>query len=841
MAIDYSIGIKDMMRIFFSVFFALFLLASCGQADKGAKSGGASGDFERATKGLTHKPGFFDLYTGSNQVLAVLPAGDEEGLVLSMIYATGLTSGLGSNPIGLDRGAFDSGVILNFRRAGDKLIAEQENTRYRATADRPLEKKAVKESFARSFLWSGSILAETEDGKLLVDLSDFLTRDHFGVVKSIADNPAGGNYAVAGDRSFPDTEAAFAFPDNVELDAFLTLSSKGPGRETRATAADARDVTLVQHHSFIRLPAPGFKTRTADQRAGSINISYYDFSSPLDEPIVTELARRFRLERVDPAAASGPVKKPIIYYVDSGAPQQIQDALIEGAMWWADAFEAAGFEDAYRVEILPEGAHPFDVRYNMIQWTHRQTRGWSYGGGVSDPRTGEMLKASVILGSQRVRQDRMIFEGLAGADKTGSGAADDPVEIALARIRQLSAHEVGHTLGFAHNFAASANDRASVMDYPAPDIRARRNGTLDFSKAYAVGIGDWDIFTTKWLYTEFAETADEAEGLGEIIEDAYGKQGLRYIADGEARSVGTAHPYGSVWDNGEDAAKALRDTLKVREIALENFGSRSLSEGRPVSDLNAVIVPIYLYHRYQVAAAAKSVGGLDYTYALKGDDNSTVKPVSRATQVRALEALLATLDPAALDLSDRVLNQLLPQINSGFGGGETFRGRTGPVFDLLSAADVSADLTMSAILHPQRAARLVAFNRRDPNALSLEEVIEAIEEASFAPVEAPRHEAIANTVQARFAKALMSLSTHPDASSAVRAITESKLYELNARLSGAGNDHAAWLGGRIEAHLGRGRDEEGAIQARTPTPPGSPIGSAIFTDGPAYETCWHCE
>jgi hypothetical protein len=435
----------------------------------------------------------------------------------------------------------------------------------------------------------------------------------------------------------------------------------------------------------------------------------------------------------------------------------------------------------------------------------------------------------------------MIFEGLAGADKTGTGAPDDPVEIALARIRQLSAHEVGHTLGFAHNFAASSNDRASVMDYPAPYIRARRNGTLDFSNAYAVGIGKWDIFATKWLYTEFPDRDEEANGLAGIIEEAYGKQGLRYVADSEARSLGTAHPYGAVWDNGGDAAKALRETMRVREIALEDFGTRSLAEGRPVSDLNAVIVPIYLYHRYQVAAAAKLVGGLDYTYALKGDQTDIAKPVSRAIQLRALDALLATLDPAELDLSDRVLSQLTPQINGGFGGGETFTGRTGPAFDLLSAADVSASLTIEALLHPQRAARLVAFHRRDQNALSLEQVIDAIEEASFAPVELPRHEAIANTVQTRFAKALMALSIHADASSAVRAITEAKLYELNARLSSAGTDHAAWLGGRIEAHLGRGSDRDGAMQARTPTPPGSPIGSATLDSGFAYETCWHCE
>jgi len=829
------------MRRFLVFFLSVTLLAACGSSGDSAGSSGYSGGFEGAIKGLEHTPGFFDLYTDKERILAVLPAPDEDGLVLTTIYATGLTAGLGSNPIGLDRGGFDAGVVLNFREIGGRLVAEQENTRYRATADRPLEKKAVRESFARSFLWSGHIMAKSDEGKLLVDLSSFLTRDHFGVVKAISDNPEGGTYTRVEERSFPDVSAALAFPDNVELDAFLTVTSAAPGRQPRATAADARDVTFVQHHSFIRLPEPGYTVRPADQRAGSINISYYDFSSPLDEPIVTQLARRFRLERVDPALASGPVKKPIIFYVDPGAPKQIQDALIEGAMWWADAFEAAGFEDAYRVDVLPEDAHPFDVRYNMIQWTHRQTRGWSYGGGVSDPRTGEMLKANVILGSQRVRQDRMIFEGLAGADKTDTGGADDPVEIALARIRQLSAHEVGHTLGFAHNFAASSNNRASVMDYPAPDVRVRANGTLDFSNAYGVGVGAWDIFAAKWLYSEYAEGVEAGAALEALVSDAYERQGLRFVADSEARSLGTGHPFGAVWDNGEDAARALEETLRVREIALAGFGTRSLADGQAVSDLNAVIVPVYLYHRYQVAAAAKMIGGLDFAYALKGGKREAARPVPAARQTRALGALMDTLDPATLDVSDDVLNLLTPQIDGGANGGETFSGRAGPVFDLLSAADVAADLTLSALLHPQRAARLVEFHRRDPDMPGLEDVLDALEQKTFASVQEPRHQAISETVQTRFVSALIALSMHSEAPAAVRAISEDKLYALNARLSSSGNTHGAWLGGRIEAHLGRGVDEGPIMQTRTDTPPGSPIGSSGFGDGPAYETCWHCE
>ena len=808
------------------------------------KTAAAFGD---AVYGFERKAGFFDLYIKSDdgKILASLPAPDDEGVSLRFIYATGLTAGLGSNPVGLDRGAFDSGVIVAFRRVGNKVIAEQENWNYRASADNPREKLAVRESFARSFLWSGDIMETAKDGELLVDLSSFLTRDHLGVVAALKRNPNGGDYAIAADRSMPDASAALAFPDNVELDAFLTLTSAKPGSEPSKTAADGRAITLVQHHSFVRLPEPGFTPRKFDPRTGAIEVAYYDFSSPLDAPIVQKLARRYRLERVDPAAASGPVKKPIVFYVDPGAPPQIRDALIEGASWWADAFTEAGFEDAYRVEVLPEDAHPFDIRYNMIQWTHRQTRGWSYGGGVSDPRTGEMLKANVILGSQRVRQDRMIFEGLAGADKSGTGDADDPVQVALARIRQLSAHEVGHTLGFAHNFAASSTDRASVMDYPAPYIRPTANGGLDFSQAYDVGAGEWDKFATKWLYAQFPEGADVDAELEKIVREGY-VSGLRFVGDREARSVGTGHPYGAVWDNGGDAVATLNETMQVREIALSNFGARSIKNGQPYADLGKVIVPIYLYHRYQVAAAAKLIGGLNFTYGLKGDGSAPAAPVSAASQRGALQALLATLDPAALDLPDNVINRLTPELG-GFGAfsntGETFDSDAAPVFDVLAAADTAAELTIDALLHPARAARLVAFDRRDPSALGLNEMLDAIEARAFTSPEASRQRAIANVVQARFVSSLIALSANEAASPAVRSAADAKLRGLQTRLrpsllplDTSNTDHRAWLLARINAHLNRPATPAAATIEAPETPPGSPIG-----DEGIMETCWHCE
>lgn len=823
---------------------ACFLLAA-GPALAEADGNKAKTLAERVA-GLEAKPGFLDLHVDreAGKVLAVLPAPDADGVAARFIYSAGLTAGLGSNPVGLDRGYASSGEIVRFRKIGSKVIAEQENWRYRASSGRAAEEKSVQQSFATSFLWSVDVLATEADGRVLVDLTGFLTRDALDLAGALKFGKEAGDYRLAADRSMPDAASVLSFPDNAEIDAFLTFDTAKPNTETSATAADGRSVTLVLHHSFVRLPDEGYEPRAFDQRTANIGMGFYDFSAPLGEPIVTRLSRRFRLEKTDPSAAVSPVKKPIVFYVDNGAPEEIRDALIEGASWWAQGFEAAGFKDAYRVEVLPEGVHPLDVRYNVINWVHRQTRGWSYGQSVSDPRTGEILKANVILGSQRVRQDRMIFEGLAGAAKTGTGAADDPVEVSLARIRQLSAHEVGHTLGFAHNFAASGNDRASVMDYPAPWVKPAAGGGLDFSDAYATGLGAWDVFTVKWLYTEFDGGADDPAALDAMVADAYGA-GLRFVSDEHARTKETAHPYASVWDNGADAVAALGEVMAVRKIALGNFGLGSLAAGRASSDLNAVIVPVYLYHRYQVEAAAKFIGGLDFRYSVNGDGAPPAVPVAAPEQRRALQALLATLEPEALDLPDRVLNLLTPGDVGYAGGGETaevFAGRTGPVFDLAGAADIAAGLTLSAILEPSRAGRVSAYAQRSADAMTLPEMLDTIDAAVFAPETGARLAPLARVVQARFVAELMTLARAEGVSADVSAAADAKLAAMQAAMgrkrkgqSTADRQHLDALRARIGRHLA-GEDAQAAKPLPAlPVPPGPPIGAMGQT-----EECWFC-
>jgi len=805
-----------------------------------------SGNWAEETGSLVHKEGFVDLYLDADggRVLVALPAPDAEGVALRAIQATGLTAGLGSNPIGLDRGRANAGEIVAFRKVGDKVIAEIENWTYRASADNPLERKAVRDSFARSFVWSGEILGTGPEGELLVDLSSYLTRDTMDVRARLKQHPKGGAFQISKELSMPDVSAALAFPDNVEFDAFLTLSSDEPKAEVWATAADARSVTLVQHTSLVRLPDDGYTPRMFDPRSGAIDVGYYDFSAPLSGQVGQSFARRFRLEKQDPTAASSPAKEPIVFYVDSGAPEEIRAALIEGASWWAEAFEAAGFPDSYRVQVLPEGAHPLDVRYNVIQWVHRQTRGWSYGGGLTDTRTGEMLKANVILGSQRVRQDRMIFEGLAGASKTGTGAADDPVQIALSRIRQLAAHEVGHTLGFAHNFAASSNERASVMDYPAPLVWVGQNGELDFSAAYDVGIGEWDIVSAMWLYRQYPDGTDENAAGDELLESAWGS-GLRYIDDPQGRGVGTAHPYASVWDNGTDPVASLTEVMRVRKVALERFGLDALQPGEPTSRLRAVIVPVYLYHRYQVNAAAKMIGGYDFHYAETGQANIGGAPVPADQQRGALSALVATLDPAVLDLPDRTLDLLTPPLVSFRGAGagaEYFPGETGAMFDLLTAADTSASQTLGALLHPQRVARLIETERRDANALSYGDVLREVEEALFKDADTPRQASILRREQVRYVSVLIDLAANTNATPETVIQTNAYLSALARRIVSRSRradpaDVAVRdeLSRRITAHLDRPSLPVMPSTPEVDIPPGSPIGAG------SAEACWHCD
>jgi len=795
-------------------------------------------DFAETIKGLEKKDGLASIYVDHKKakVYLALKKGESPTELGRYIYAAYLTAGLGSNPMGLDRSVPTGSRMLNFRRAGEKVMAVIENSRYRASADNKAEKKAVKTSFAESIIWSTKVVAEDDaSGVVLIDFSEFLTRDMVGVGSRLASRGQ-GTFKLDAKRSYVDTAQAHSFPINMEFDAHITFSGSRPGREVQATTPVPEAVTLIAHTSLMKLPEEGYEVRGDDERAGVINVSHVDMSAPLDGDTVVRHARRFRLQK----DADGKVIKPIVFYIDNAAPEPIRRALLEGARWWATAYEKAGFPGGYQAEILPEGVHPLDARYNVVNWVHRATRGWSYGAAIHDPRTGEALRGVVLLGSLRVRQDIKIFEALAGAEKTGTGSDDDPVQLALSRIRQLSAHEIGHSLGFAHNMGASTyGDRASVMDYPAPDVRMSSTGELDFSRTYGVGVGAWDDWTVNFLYGAYE--GDEKAAQAKLIAEA-DAAGLLYVSDGDSRSVGAGHAKGALWDTGEDALDSLKNTLAVRQKALSDFGAKNLRENEPYTALQTKIVPLYLYHRYQLQAAAKYLGGYEFMYRHEGDGRAAPSVVPRSKQLDALNGLLSTISPETLDIPDSVLRNLSP-LGSSYGdpqfARETFDGAGRPMFDHTGAAAVAADLTFDALLHPRRLLRLYEQGVRIPDHMGLAGVFDRTV-ASIVRIprgETSRHSVLRKVVVERLAERLISLSRSVDMSMVVRAEVQKALAFLRSLLGRYSGDNEAF------AKALRTRIDNAAARARTPAvknpagpeiPPGSPIGAS------SGESCWHC-
>ncbi|MEM1182394.1 MAG: zinc-dependent metalloprotease [Acidobacteriota bacterium] len=754
-----------------------------------------------------------------------LPAPDGEGLVASVLYVDGLTTGLGSNPVGLDRGQLGRQRVLDIHRFGPKVLFLERNLGFRALSEDPLERRATAQSFAPSVEWAGEVAALEEDGRSLVEISSFLIRDAHAVLQTLRDTDQGA-YRLDSERSAVDFTASLAFPDNLEFEAFLTyaLEAPEPGRLVARTAPGPESFGLVQHHSLIRLPDDGYRPRPGDPRIGFFGPQFQDYAVGLDASIHRWFISRHRLEKTDPEAERSTVKEPIVYYVDSGAPEPIQSALIEGAMWWAEAFEEAGFIDAYRVEVMPADAHPLDVRYNVIQWVHRSTRGWSYGGGVIDPRTGEILKGHVSLGSLRVRQDRLLFEGLLGTAKTGTGDPDDPIELALARIRQLSAHEVGHTLGITHNFAASTYaGRASVMDYPAPLVTVR-DGALDVSQAYGVGLGAWDIHTVRYGYSQFPSSVDERAALEAIVQDGL-RDGLLFITDADARPAGASDPRGNLWDNGADAVDALETTLAVRRHALDRFGADRLPEGLPLAQLEEVLVPVYFHHRFQVQAAAKVIGGLEFDYAVRGDGQPPPRWVTPERQRRALDVMMGLLEPSFLDLPDEVLALMTPRAFGSERNREMFRSQTRPAFDALGAAESAADQVIQQLLQPHRLSRILEAERRLEGALSLRDLLDQLEEPVTAPTSGTaREQSLRDVVQRVIVERMMALAADESAPLRLRLRIEDRLTAWRDVLATRDGGQGAALARRLGRFFDHGLEYKPDAAAQ-PMPPGSPIGS----------------
>ena len=818
----------------FSLAALVLVLGACAAAPPAAPPAPAAGGtptIEAKTAGMERHDGLFPVYwdAAAGTVWLEIPRLDED-----VLYVHGLVAGLGSNDVGLDRNQLGGERVVRFERVGPRVLMVQPNLRFRAETDNAAERQAVREAFAESVEWGFDVAAET-DGRVLVDATAFVVRDVHGVAQTLR-RTGQGAFALDKARSAPAPERLRAFPANTELEARLTFASDAPGRFVRDVAADPSAVTVRVRHSLIALPDDGYEPRAFDPRAGYFPLSYADYATPIGEPVVQRLITRHRLRCAGAPDADGlcTPERPIVYFLDPGTPEPVRSALLDGARWWAEGFRAAGFRDAYRVEVRPDSLDPMDVRVNTIQWVHRATRGWSYGASIVDPRTGEILKGHVSLGSLRVRQDYLLAEGLlapyAGAGAAGLAPDDDPMlALALARLRQLSAHEVGHTIGLAHNFAASSQDRASVMDYPAPLAALAADGAgtagspVDLSGAYASGLGAWDVQAVRYGYAH-------APGAPARVLRENRERGLRYLTDADARPPGAATTTAALWDNGADPVAALRGMMAVRRAALDRVGEASVREGRPLATIEEVLVPLYLAHRYQVEGTVRLLGGVDYAYSVRGDGEAPPEAVPAARQAAALEALLATLAPAELALPAAVRDIVPPRPPGYADARERFDRRTGPTLDPVAPAETAADLVLGLLLDRERAARLVYQHDRDPELPGLTAMLARTTTAigAFEPADAYEGE-LQRTVLTSWVRALLALAGDAEAAPAVRARTEDALVGLGtalANLRGADENavHARWLVGEIQRFLARD------VQALPPaerlrTPPGSPIGA----------------
>ena len=735
------------------------------------------------------------------------------------LYINSLSRGVGNNDLGLDRGQLGNSRIVYFTKRGNKILLIQPNLRYISNSSNELENKAVEEAFARSVLFGFDIVEKSTDS-YKIDLTPFLLNDAHGVSQRLRFSNS-GSYNLNKSMSAVDLERTKAFPDNIEFDVLLTFTGNPSGSLVRSVTPTASNLTVNQHHSFVKLPDDNYNKRKFDPRSGSNPFIVYDYSTPIDEKLEQRFIVRHRLNKKYPNDEMSEPVEPIIYYIDNGTPEPVKTALIEGGNWWNQAFESAGYKNAFRIEVLPEDADPMDVRYNLIQWIHRSTRGWSYGASIVDPRTGEIIKGQVSLGSLRVRQDYMILSGL----------VDNPNDIqnkslikktSLDRIRQLSAHEIGHTLGFAHNYISSANDRSSVMDYPHPKIDLV-DGKISIADAYAENIGDWDKVSVEYAYSDFPKTKNENNELDKIINEAQ-KNGLYFLSDSDSRPVGSANPFSHLWDNGELPYKELNKLLKVRDLALKNIDLDNLIDGEPYDRIEDILVPIYMLHRYQIEAAAKAIGGVDYLYFVKNNNNDKVKFVDSKLQRKSLESLLSVLKPKNLVLPNNLFDILSPRSFRNPRTRENFVSNTGVTFDYINTSSSLINHTLTFLLNPERINRINQQNIFGDDILTLENYLAEISKSIFDNKKLNTYEESVNkNTSSLYLDHLFMAFNNSRTNDLSKSIILASIMDTMNNLSTNPNNYNRFLINKIDGFLSN-PDQYKPIE-KTKIPDGSPIGN----------------
>jgi hypothetical protein len=797
----------------------------------------AAATIASVTQGSQKFDGYFTFYYNDKTGKIYL---EIDKLDKEFLYFASLATGVGNG--GPERGQA-SADLVKFVKEGTKILLVQPVTAYKASGANPEEEKAVQSNFAKSVLF-GFVPLATEGDKVLIDLTPFLIRDSQGIGSRLAvrqvsgqrgpGTPAGGAaFRLDETRSVIYMENTKNFPKNTEFEAMITFvgGSGGGGRGFGGGASIAPDpsaVTVNMHQSFVELPEPGFKMRKFDPRSMSGAFSVMDFSATIDQTMSPKTIRRHRLEKKDPNAAVSEPVKPITYYLSRGVPEPVRSALLEGGAWWNQAFEAAGYKNAFIMKELPEGADPMDIRYNVVNWITRSgspARAFSSGASYTDPRTGEIIKGVVTLGSDRHRQDYLIAVGLLQPYIDGKPIPKAMEELAMKRVRQLSAHEIGHTLGFSHNFAASPKDRASVMDYPFPKFSLKADGTVDISDSYTKEIGSWDKRSVMWAYSEFKKGADENAELDKIMNETI-KQGYKYIPD----IGGNTHPGSNQWEDGVNTIDQMTNIMKVRRKVLDEFSEKAIPQNAPMATIEEVLVPIYLLHRYQIEAVAKNIGGLYWTHALKNDGQIPTQMVDPAEQWRAFESLMGTITPEALALPDALIAKIAPRPPGYPGSVETFTGHTGPTFDPIAAAESAASTTLSYMLDPERAARLIEYNGRDskqPGFLAIADKL--IEKTWKTPLQAGYKGQLQTMVNNEVTKYLLELAADSKASEVVRGqallkIEELKEYMTSKMASAEPASKANMLFALSQIDAFKAEPNKFQPPAAIDMPPGAPIG-----------------
>jgi Met-zincin/Domain of unknown function (DUF5117) len=812
-----------------SLLFLLAALPASRQCSAQAPREETVPSIAQKTGHMQKMPGFFPYYWDEHSGKIWLQV---DKWNTPFLYAESLPYGVGSNDIGLDRGQPGDVQVVHFEHSGPHVFLVAENERYRATGDAN-QQEAVKEAFAQSILWGFDVAAADGDA-VLVDATPFYLRDAHNVVAAL--RAAGqGTFELDPSRCAIYLPRTKNFPENTDVEATLTFKFTGarPAAWVQEVTPDPLAITVHEHSSFVQAPPPGFQSRPYDPRAGFFAIEYMDFSAPVDQSIEKRLIERWRLEKRDPTAALSEPVKPIVYYVDSAVPEPVRSALIDGAGWWNQAFAAAGYKDAFQVRVLPEGVDPMDIRYNVIEWVPRATRGWSYGNAIVDPRTGEIINGHVTLDALRIRQVFLIAQGLLDPFGKDPAKLREANEMALARIRQLAAHETGHTLGLAHNFAASIVDRASVMDYPGPVVTLGPDGAPDVSKAYATGIGAWDKVAIDYGYSAIPAGGDEQEALNKILDNAFSK-GQLYLTDQDARPAGSASPVAHLWDVGNDDLDGLRQVMAVRTAALQRLSEDALPKNAPLATLEDVLVPLYLYNRYQVSAVAKMIGGLNYSFNVRGGVQKDAEIVSPIEQRQAIHAVLDRLQPDELRLPERILKLIPPRPPEYPGSQENFERRTAPAFDSLAPAEAASEIVVSLLLEPNRAERMLQYHARDARYPGFAELVNDLLGTTWkAPTRTGYDAAIQQTVDSVVLEHLMALAADAHATTQTRAIALLKLDELKnwaaARAKSATDeDRRAEL---FFLRLQIERFEKNPNTAPMGNPPPPPEGDPIGQDG----------